>query len=104
VFLNARAEKSRLTSDEAEALGVRSTAKGDDDLANVQSTGTGITETFSTQNGILFIDGNNKGNIRRGETLWIQHQAQGSHHLELRSSTVNSPTAVQESKETISVR
>lgn len=98
VFLNARAEKSRLTSDEAEALGATATAKGDDELSITQNAGTGIIETFSTQDGIIFIDSLNMGDIRRGETLRFQRQAQGSHQVQLRSSTETSPAALQESK------
>ena len=99
VFLNARAEQSRLTSDEAEALGASANVKGDDDQSIAQGAGSGIIEVFSTQPGILFVDGNNIGGIRRGQTLWFQRQGYGTHHLELRNSTEISPAAVLESKD-----
>ncbi|MGA9931594.1 MAG: hypothetical protein WBQ13_11645, partial [Terriglobales bacterium] len=93
VFLNARAQKSRLTTDEAEALGAMPAAKGDE---YPQDTRTGIIETFSTQNGVIFVDGSFGGVIRRGETLRFQRQGQGLHQVQLRTSA---PAALLESKD-----
>jgi hypothetical protein len=74
---------ARLNSKQEEVLGVNTVAKQEGDDSTESSAGPGVIEAFSTQDGRLFIDGQEKGDIVRGETLTFQRQAAGQHQVRL---------------------
>lgn len=83
VFLNPRASAARLSSEQAQALGVKIASKGAGDDASAPPPGMGAIEVRSKNGGHIFVDDSDLGPILSGNTVQFFQQAVGQHKVRL---------------------
>jgi hypothetical protein len=82
VFLNPRATSGHLTGEQAQALGVKITAKGEGDESTAAvNAGMGTIEVRPKKGGNLFIDDVNMGYVEQDKTGQFPQQSSGTHKV-----------------------
>jgi len=84
VFLNLRAGSAMLTDEQAKVLGVSTIPKGPGPESG--DPGKGIIEIFSSYEGRIHIDGEDKGVMLRNQRRQFFQQLVGNHRVEIKGS------------------
>jgi hypothetical protein len=98
VFLNVHATGAILSKEESKTLGI-TVSKGSSDSQTQSDDALALVGVASSEDGTLYVDGQDEGQIYRGSTVTFKYQRAGTHRLQFVPAPRSSVRPGDESKE-----